>query len=68
MPEVQVWGSDGIGRADRLEQPLGERRARPGLAGCVGGVEGELDALLGLADSGIQQLIEIQKSIVGNLR
>jgi ribonuclease PH len=28
----------------------------------------ELDALLGLADSGIQQLIEIQKSIVGNLR
>ena len=28
----------------------------------------ELDALLGLADSGIQQLIEIQKSIVGALR
>ena len=28
----------------------------------------ELDALLGLADSGIQQLIDIQKSIVGNLR
>ena len=28
----------------------------------------ELDSLLGLADSGIQQLIEIQKSIVGNLR
>jgi ribonuclease PH len=28
----------------------------------------ELDALLELADSGIQQLIEIQKSIVGNLR
>jgi ribonuclease PH len=28
----------------------------------------ELDALLALADSGIQQLIEIQTSIVGNLR
>ena len=28
----------------------------------------ELDALLGLADSGIQQLIEIQKTVVGNLR
>ena len=28
----------------------------------------ELDALLGLADSGIQQLIEIQKSIIGPLR
>ena len=28
----------------------------------------ELDALLGLADSGIQQLIEIQKSVVSNLR
>ena len=28
----------------------------------------ELDALLGLADSGIQQLIAIQKSIVGDLR
>ena len=28
----------------------------------------ELDALLGLADAGIQQLIEIQKSIVGSLR
>ena len=28
----------------------------------------ELDALLGLADSGIQRLIEIQKSVVGNLR
>ena len=28
----------------------------------------ELDALLGLADSGIQQLIEIQKAVVGNLR
>jgi len=28
----------------------------------------ELDSLLGLADSGIQQLIAIQKSLVGDLR